>query len=315
MMDARTSPAGLPPLLSVPKLGPQRRAWLEQRLPEAELKRWPRTKTGHLSTKSDDLARLADRPEIAALLKVDAEDKKLRDFGHKLIELVNPITGRIHPSWMPCAAKTGRFACSHPNMQQRPKKERHAIIAPPSRLFVIADYSQIELRIVAELAGEDQMRAVFASGGDLHRVNAAWFASCSADQVSEDERSKAKAMSLARSSARARAAWCRRRGAIGGWCWRPGKPSASRQPSSAATRGCATGSVRTPIGHNAPRLLRSIRGRPLKAGWEYGGQASLDGLLQLSGSIVRERFDVGCHGAGAPGVRGTRRYADHAGAR
>ena len=125
----------------VPKLGPQRRAWLEQRLPEDELARWPRTDAGHLSTKADDMARLADRPEIAALLKVDAEDKKLRDFGRKLVDLVNPGTGRVHPSWMPCGAKTGRFACSNPNMQQLPKKERHAVIAPPGRLFVIADYS------------------------------------------------------------------------------------------------------------------------------------------------------------------------------
>ena len=115
----------------VPKLGPQRRAWLEQRLPEEELARWPRTMAGHLSTKADDMARLADRPEIAALLKVDAEDKKLRDFGRKLVDLVNPGTLRLHPSWMPCGAKTGRFACSNPNMQQLPKKERHAVIAPP----------------------------------------------------------------------------------------------------------------------------------------------------------------------------------------
>ena len=149
----------------VPKLGPQRRAWLEQRLPEDELARWPRTTAGHLSTKADDMARLADRPEIAALLKVDAEDKKLRDFGRKLVDLVNPDTLRLHPSWMPCAAKTGRFACSNPNMQQLPKKERHAIVAPPERLFVIADYSQLELRVAAELA---------ARGSDARGICRRW---------------------------------------------------------------------------------------------------------------------------------------------
>ena len=51
------------------------------------------------------MARLADRPEIAALLKVDAEDKKLRDFGRKLVDLVNPDTLRLHPSWMPCGCQ------------------------------------------------------------------------------------------------------------------------------------------------------------------------------------------------------------------
>jgi DNA polymerase I len=115
----------------VPKMGPQRRAWLEQRLPESELAAWPRTEAGYLSTKADDLARLADVPEIGALLKVDAEDKKLRDFGRKLVDLVNPVTNRIHPSWMPCGTKTGRFTCSGPNLQQIPKKERWAFVSQP----------------------------------------------------------------------------------------------------------------------------------------------------------------------------------------
>jgi DNA polymerase I-like protein with 3'-5' exonuclease and polymerase domains len=158
----------------IPKLGPQRRAWLEQRLPKDELVRWPVTGAGFLSTKADDLARIADQPEIAALLKVDAEDKKLRDFGRKLL-LVNPVTNRIHPSWMSCGAKTGRFSCSNPNMQQLPKKERYAVVAQPGRVLVIADYNQVELRVACELANEDAMREVFARGGDLHRVKRCGF--------------------------------------------------------------------------------------------------------------------------------------------
>jgi DNA polymerase-1 len=256
----------------VPKLGPQRRAWLEQRLPEDELARWPRTTAGHLSTKADDMARLADRPEIAALLKVDAEDKKLRDFGRKLVDLVNPDTLRLHPSWMPCAAKTGRFACSNPNMQQLPKKERHAIVAPPERLFVIADYSQLELRVAAELAREDRMRAVFAAGGDLHRVNAALFAGCTEEQVSEEDRSKAKAVSFGTlfgqgSRGLVQTAW-------NDWRLVLGLEEAER--------------IRATFFHRYPRLrdwqrehadraqctglLRSIKGRPLRAAWEYGGR-------------------------------------------
>jgi DNA polymerase-1 len=256
----------------VPKLGPQRRAWLEQRLPEDELARWPRTAAGHLSTRADDMARLADRPEITALLRVDAEDKKLRDFGRKLIDLVYKDTLRLHPSWMPCGAKTARFVCSHPNMQQLPKRERHAVIAPPARLFIIADYSQVELRIAAELAGEDRMRAVFASGGDLHRVNAALFARCPEEQVPEDDRSKAKAVSFGtlfgqgsrglvqtawndwrlvlalEEAERIRAAFFHRYPRLRDW-----------------QRDNADGAQRT-------GLLRSVRGRPLKAEWEYGGK-------------------------------------------
>jgi DNA polymerase-1 len=256
----------------VPKLGPQRRAWLEHRLPDDELARWPRTDAGHLSTKADDMARLADRPEIAALLKVDAEDKKLRDFGRKLVGLVNSGTGRVHPSWMPCGAKTGRFACSNPNMQQLPKKERHAVVAPPGRLFVIADYSQLELRVAAELAREDRMRQVFASGGDLHRVNAAWFAGCSEEQVTEDDRSKAKAVSFGTlfgqgSRGLVQTAW-------NDWRLMLALEEAER--------------IRAAFFHRYPRLrdwqrenedraqrtglLRSIKGRPLRAEWEYGGK-------------------------------------------
>jgi DNA polymerase I len=257
----------------VPKLGPQRRAWLEQRLPEEELGHWPRTEAGYLSTKADDLARLADQPEIAALLEVDVEDKKLRDFGRKLLDLVNPGTGRIHPSWMPCGAKTGRFACSSPNMQQLPKKERHAVVTQPGSKLILADYSQVELRVAAELANEDRMRQVFASGGpegDLHRVNAALFAGCALELVSEDDRSKAKAVSFGtlfgqgsrglvqtawndwrivlslEEAERIRAAFFNRYPRLRAW---------QRENADRARR---TG------------LLRSIKGRPLKAEWEGG---------------------------------------------
>jgi DNA polymerase-1 len=178
----------------------------------------------------------------------------------------------VHPNWMPCGAKTGRFACRNPNMQQLPKQERHAVVAPSERVLVIVDYSQLELRVAAELAGEDRMREVFASGGDLHRVNAAWFAGCSEEQVTEDDRSKAKAVSFGTlfgqgSRGLVQTAW-------NDWRLMLALEEAER--------------IRAAFFHRYPRLrdwqrenadraqrtglLRSIRGRPLKAAWEHGGK-------------------------------------------
>ena len=109
------------------------------------------------------MARLADRPEIAALLKVDAEDKKLRDFGRKL---VGPGQSRAPAGCIPvgCRAlpRLAALRAAIPTCSNCRRRSGMRIVAPPGRLLVIADYSQIELRVAAELASEDRMRAVFA---------------------------------------------------------------------------------------------------------------------------------------------------------
>jgi DNA polymerase I len=106
------------------------------------------------------------------LLRVPRSDKRLRSFGHKLIEAISPVTGRVHPDFM-LGTKTGRLACSAPNLQQLPADVRPAIVAPAGRLLVVADYAQIELRVLAELSGDDVLHAEFANGGDVHRAAAA----------------------------------------------------------------------------------------------------------------------------------------------
>jgi DNA polymerase I-like protein with 3'-5' exonuclease and polymerase domains len=91
--------------------------WIEARLPADEIAWMPRTSTGAISAKADALKHLAHREEIRPLLRVLWSDKRLRSFGHKLIAAISPVTGRVHPDFMVCGAKSGRLSCSEPNFQ------------------------------------------------------------------------------------------------------------------------------------------------------------------------------------------------------
>ena len=153
--------------------------WLEAHLPAEEIAWMPRTENGAVSARSDLLKHLAHHEEIRPLLRVLRSDKRLRSFGHKLIEAISPVTGRVHPDFM-LGTKTGRLACSAPNFQQLPPDVRPAIMAPDGKLLVVADYSQIELRVLAELSGDDALRQEFDQGGDVHRAAAAAIAGDSA---------------------------------------------------------------------------------------------------------------------------------------
>ena len=129
-------------------------------MPADMLAWWPRTETGLLRTRAADLERLAAVPEIRPLLDVIHWDKRLRSFGHVLLERVG-ADGRLRMDLKPAWTKTGRCSCSDPNLQQLPQDVRRAVVAPAGRTLVIADYGQIELRIAAELSGDEAMRQVF----------------------------------------------------------------------------------------------------------------------------------------------------------
>ena len=152
---------------------------------------WPRTETGRLRTRSADLERLAAVPEIRPLLEVIHWDKRLSSFGHGLLAKVGP-DGRLRMDLKPAATKTGRCSCSKPNLQQLPQDVRAAVVAPPGCTLVIADYSQIELRVAAELSGDEAMRQVFRDGGDMHTLNAEDFIGASLETLPEDEREPAR---------------------------------------------------------------------------------------------------------------------------
>jgi len=126
---------------------------------------WPRTSTGKLSTRRQQLQLNADLPAIDELLKVRALRKLIEAFGDNLINAVSPVTGRLHTSFLIAGASTGRFSARGPNLQQMPKGKqkgfRRIFAAPAGQLVMALDYSQIELRAVAEIvsywAGEDSV--------------------------------------------------------------------------------------------------------------------------------------------------------------
>lgn len=151
------------------------------------------------STKEFMLRPLAEKyPIVNHLLEYRGYWKAGKDFGAKWLECVNPKTGRIHPSFMSIGAETGRMSCSHPNIQQCPadKATRNCFQAEEGNTLVSLDYSQIELRILAELAKDKNAIEAFKSGVDFHAAMASKAFHISIDKVTSEERSFAKRLNF-----------------------------------------------------------------------------------------------------------------------
>src|SRR5437870_1634966 len=141
----------------------------------------------------------AQYPVVAKLLEYRTMQKALTSYGHNVIEFINPKTGRLHADFRQIGAPTGRFACTNPNIQQVPhatEYRRCFMGHPAERRLVIADYSQIELRILAEFSGDQGFIAAFNSGADLHRVTAAQVFNVAQDQVTKEQRDFAKRLNF-----------------------------------------------------------------------------------------------------------------------
>ncbi|MBD1862413.1 MULTISPECIES: bifunctional 3'-5' exonuclease/DNA polymerase [Trichocoleus] len=137
-------------------------------------------------------------PPVRALLDYRKAAKAVQAFGSSLPKHVHPITGRIHPDYQQMGAATGRMSCRNPNLQQIPRDKvfRSCFIAAPGYRLVVADYSQIELRVAAELSGDRRMIEAYQNDEDLHRLTAALIAGKSLDQVEKSERQAAKAVNF-----------------------------------------------------------------------------------------------------------------------
>jgi len=138
-------------------------------------------------------------PVIATLLEYRTVQKALTSYGQNMIELINPVTGRLHADFRQIGAPTGRFSCTNPNIQQVPHSVEYRRCFsgdPANRRLVIADYSQIELRILAEFSGDQGFIEAFNSGADLHRVTAAQVFNVPMDQVTAEQRSFAKRLNF-----------------------------------------------------------------------------------------------------------------------
>src|SRR5713226_4349110 len=141
----------------------------------------------------------AQYPVVAKLLEYRTIQKALTSYGENMVGFINPMTGRLHADFRQIGAPTGRFACTNPNIQQVPhaaEYRRCFMGHPEDRRLVIADYSQIELRILAEFSGDQGFIDAFNSGADLHRVTAAQVFNIAQDQVTKDQRDFAKRLNF-----------------------------------------------------------------------------------------------------------------------
>ena len=158
-----------------------------------------KTKTGQFVTSEEVLAQLQNRhPIVKNILQYRGLKKLLSTYIDSLPELVNPRTGKIHTSYNQTVTATGRLSSSNPNLQNIPirdeegKEVRKAFIPDDGCLFLSVDYSQIELRIMAHLSGDSNMIEDFCSGHDIHAATAAKIYKKPIEEVTKDERRKAK---------------------------------------------------------------------------------------------------------------------------
>ncbi len=162
-----------------------------------------KTPTGQPSTAESVLQELAAEHELPALILKHREFSKLKStYTDRLPEQVNPLSGRVHTSYHQAVAATGRLSSSDPNLQNIPirteegRKIRRAFVAAPGNVLLAADYSQIELRIMAHLSGDSALLAAFAAGSDIHRATAAEVFGVSMAEISPEQRRAAKAINF-----------------------------------------------------------------------------------------------------------------------
>ena len=158
-----------------------------------------KTKTGQFVTSEDVLQTLKGKHEIVAdILEHRGLKKLLGTYVDALPKLINPRTGHIHTSFNQTVTATGRLSSSDPNLQNIPvrgedgKEIRRAFVPEPGCLFFSADYSQIELRVMAHLSDDANMKEAFREGHDIHAATAAKIYKETMDNVTRDQRTKAK---------------------------------------------------------------------------------------------------------------------------
>ncbi len=158
-----------------------------------------KTKSGAWSTAEDVLEKYAkDVPLVNIILSIRALRKLLATYIDALPKLINPITGKIHTTYNQTVTATGRISSANPNLQNIPirtddgREIRRAFIADQGCLILSADYSQIELRLMADLSGDKEMIDAFRSGADIHRATAAKIYHENLGDVTDNQRRNAK---------------------------------------------------------------------------------------------------------------------------
>ena len=162
-----------------------------------------KTATGAPSTNEEVLEKLAeDYPLPARILEYRGLAKLKSTYTDKLPLMINPATGRVHTNYAQAVAVTGRLSSNEPNLQNIPvrtaegRRIREAFIAPPGHVIVSADYSQIELRIMAHISQDENLLRAFDQGLDVHRATASEIFGVSPDEVSSEQRRYAKVINF-----------------------------------------------------------------------------------------------------------------------
>jgi DNA polymerase-1 len=162
-----------------------------------------KTPTGQPSTAEDVLEELAESYALPRLIMEYRGFAKLKStYTDKLPLQIDPRTGRVHTSYHQAVAATGRLSSTDPNLQNIPirtpegRRIRQAFVAPPGHVLMAADYSQIELRIMAHLSGDQGLLEAFAHERDIHQATAAEVFGTALEQVSHDQRRSAKAINF-----------------------------------------------------------------------------------------------------------------------
>lgn len=166
--------------------------------------RWSKTKSGQYSTDEEKLAELSQEFEIVKdILRFRGLSKLKSTYVDALPKMINPKTGRIHSSFNQALTATGRLSSNNPNLQNIPVRTpegarvRKAFIPrDKNHVLLAADYSQIELRLIAEMSGETAMQKAFIEGKDIHRATAAGVFDVPYDEVTREQRYRAKTVNF-----------------------------------------------------------------------------------------------------------------------
>ena len=172
--------------------------WLNEKLDKDTLDKWPKTPKGKLKTDATALGLFHSLPLVKPLLDYKDNSKNLNTYGTSYAAHISPVTNRIHASFRIGGTATGRLSCNKPNIQNPPRDKAYRALfcAPEGRKLVVADFSQIELRVAALVANDPTMLAAYENGEDLHKKTAAAVLGVKQEEVTKEQRQMAKAVNF-----------------------------------------------------------------------------------------------------------------------